>query len=139
MFVYSPRRGTPAALWEQIAPEVGTERLKRLAAVVDTGVRAWHERKRGTIVRALVQGPSRKDRTKLAAKTGDNVTVIAPAGELDESVLRESPWLDIRIADAFTWGVSGTVEPPRLSPARRSTCSRSDRRGSTAPRRSAAR
>ncbi len=109
MFVYSPRRGTPAALWEQIAPEVGTERLKRLAAVVDTGVRAWHERKRGTIVRALVQGPSRKDRTKLAAKTGDNVTVIAPAGELDESVLRESPWLDIRIADAFTWGVSGEI------------------------------
>jgi tRNA-2-methylthio-N6-dimethylallyladenosine synthase len=109
MFVYSPRRGTPAALWGQIAPEVGTDRLKRLASVVDNGVRAWHERKRGTIVRALVQGPSRKDRTKLAAKTGDNVTVIAPAGDLDESVLRESPWLDIRIDDAFTWGVSGEI------------------------------
>jgi len=109
MFVYSPRRGTPAALWEQIAPEIGTERLKRLAAVVDDGVRAWHERKRGTIVRALVQGPSRKDRTKLAAKTGDNVTVIASAGDLDEMTLRESPWLDIRIDDAFTWGVSGEI------------------------------
>jgi tRNA-2-methylthio-N6-dimethylallyladenosine synthase len=109
MFVYSPRRGTPAALWEQIAPEIGTDRLKRLASVVDAGVRAWHERKRGAIVRALVQGPSRKDRTKLAAKTGDNVTVIAPAGDLDESVLRQSPWLDIRIDDAFTWGVSGEI------------------------------
>jgi hypothetical protein len=60
-------------------------------------------------VRALVQGPSRKDRTKLAAKTGDNVTVIASAGDLDEMTLRESPWLDIRIDDAFTWGVSGEI------------------------------
>ena len=60
MFVYSPRRGTPAAHWEQIAPATGTERLKRLAAVVDGHVRAWHERKRGTVVRALVQGPVAK-------------------------------------------------------------------------------
>jgi tRNA-2-methylthio-N6-dimethylallyladenosine synthase len=109
MFVYSPRRGTPAALWEQIAPEVGTARLQALASVVDRSVRAWHERKRGTIVRALVQGPSRKDRTKLAAKTGDNVTVIAPAGDLDEARVRENPWLDIHIDDAFTWGVSGEI------------------------------
>jgi tRNA-2-methylthio-N6-dimethylallyladenosine synthase len=109
MFVYSPRRGTPAALWEPIALEVGNARLKRLAAVIDASVRAWHAPKRGTIVRALVQGPSRKDRTKLAAKTGDNVTVIAPAGDLDELTLRESPWLDVRIDDTFTWGVSGEI------------------------------
>ena len=109
MFVYSPRRGTPAALWEQIAPSTGSTRLQTLAAVVDRGVRAWHERKRGTVVRALVQGPSRKDRTKLAAKTGDNVTVIAPAGELDSTTLGESPWLDVRIDEAFTWGVVGEI------------------------------
>ncbi len=127
MFVYSPRRGTPAALWEQIAPEVGTARLQALASVVDRSVRAWHERKRGTIVRALVQGPSRKDRTKLAAKTGDNVTVIAPAGDLDEARLRENPWLDIHIDDAFTWGVSGEIlgVAPRFTadsaPVRRAT------------------
>ncbi|MBD5635841.1 MAG: tRNA (N6-isopentenyl adenosine(37)-C2)-methylthiotransferase MiaB [Candidatus Eremiobacteraeota bacterium] len=109
MFVYSPRRGTPAAHWEQIPPEVGTERLRRLAAVVDANVRAWHERKRGSVVRALVQGPSRKDRSKIAAKTIDNVTAIAPLGSLQESELRERPWIDVRVEAAFTWGVSGAI------------------------------
>jgi tRNA-2-methylthio-N6-dimethylallyladenosine synthase len=109
MFVYSPRRGTPAAHWEQVAPEIGTDRLRRLAAVVDRNVRAWHERKRGSVVRALVQGPSRKDRSKLAAKTIDNVTVIAPLGVLEEATLQTNPWIDVRVDDAFTWGVSGEI------------------------------
>ena len=109
MFVYSPRRGTPAALWEQVAPEIGGERLRRLAETIDRGVRAFHAPKVGTTVRALVQGPSRKDRSKLAAKTIDNVTVIAPAGALGEAEVRERPWLDVRIDTAFTWGCSGEI------------------------------
>ena len=109
MFVYSPRRGTPAALWEQIAPEIGRARLKRLAETIDRGVRAYHTPKVGRIVRALVTGPSRKDRSKLAAKTTDNVTVVAPSGTLGEGELRARPWLDVRIDEAFTWGVTGTI------------------------------
>jgi len=109
MFVYSPRRGTPAAHWEQIAPEIGNERLRRLAAVVDRNVRAWHERKRGSVVRALVQGPSRKDRTKIAAKTIDNVTIIAPLGSLAEAHLQAKPWIDVRVDEAFTWGCAGEI------------------------------
>ena len=109
MFVYSPRRGTPAAHWEQIPAAAGNERLRRLAATVDRGVRAWHERKRGRVVRALVVGPSRKDRSKLAAKTMDNVTVVAPAGPLGEAQLRERPWLDVRIDETFTWGCTGEI------------------------------
>jgi tRNA-2-methylthio-N6-dimethylallyladenosine synthase len=109
MFVYSPRRGTPAAHWDQIAPDVGNDRLRRLAAVVDRNVRAWHERKRGTVVRALVQGPSRKDPAKIAAKTIDNVTVIAPLGSLREAQVQASPWIDVRVDDAFTWGCSGEL------------------------------
>ena len=108
-FVYSPRRGTPAAHWDQIPAAVGGERLRRLAATVDRSVRAWHQRKIGAVVRALVVGPSRKNRSKLAAKTTDNVTVVAPAGPLDESQLRERPWLDIRVDEAFTWGVAGEI------------------------------
>ncbi|MBD5604013.1 MAG: tRNA (N6-isopentenyl adenosine(37)-C2)-methylthiotransferase MiaB [Candidatus Eremiobacteraeota bacterium] len=109
MFVYSPRRGTPAALWEQIAPEIGNERLRRLAAVVDRHVRAWHERKRGTVVRALVQGPSRKDPAKIAAKTIDNVTVIAPLGSFSQAELVVRPWIDVRVDEAFTWGCAGEL------------------------------
>jgi len=108
-FVYSPRRGTPAALWEQIPPAVGQARLTRLAATIDRGVRAFHVPKVGRTVRALVQGPSRKDRSKLAAKTIDNVTVVAPGGALGEPELCERPWLDVRVDEAFTWGCTGTI------------------------------
>jgi tRNA-2-methylthio-N6-dimethylallyladenosine synthase len=109
MFVYSPRRGTPAAHWEQIPGDVGNERLRRLAAVIDAGVRAWHAPKVGAVVRALVQGPSRKNRSKLAAKTTDNVTVVAHSGPLDAAQLRERPWLDVRVTEAFTWGCAGEI------------------------------
>ena len=109
MFVYSPRRGTPAALWEQVPAEIGGERLRRLAETIDRSVRAFHAPKVGTTVRALIQGPSRKDRSKLAAKTIDNVTIIAPAGALSETDLRERPWLDVRIDEAFTWGCAGEI------------------------------
>ena len=128
MFVYSPRRGTPAAHWEQIPPDIGNARLCELAATVDRGVRAWHERKCGLTVRALVQGPSRKDRAKLAAKTTDNVTVIAPAGDLDEAALTARPWLDVRIDTPFTWGCTGEIvataarfDAPGEAVARRAT------------------
>ncbi len=109
MFVYSPRRGTPAAHWDQIPGHVGNERLRRLAAVIDAGVRAWHAPKVGTVVRALVQGPSRKNPSKLAAKTTDNVTLVAPAGPLGAAQLLERPWLDVRVTEAFTWGCAGEI------------------------------
>ncbi len=109
MFVYSPRRGTPAAHWEPIPAEIGSERLRRLAAAVDRGVRARHESKVGCIERMLVVGPSRKDRTKLSGKAGDNVTVVAPLGALSEPQLVAKPWVDVRIEAGFVWGCTGTV------------------------------
>jgi len=128
MFVYSPRRGTPAALWEQIAPETGQLRLRRLAETIDRSVRAFHAPKVGSVVRALVQGRSRKDRSKLAAKTLDNVTVVAPDGGLGEGDLRDRPWLDIRIDQALTWGCTGTIlgyaaryDAPRVAVETRAT------------------
>jgi tRNA-2-methylthio-N6-dimethylallyladenosine synthase len=109
MFVYSPRRGTPAAVWHAqhaVPPDVAQDRFKRLVAVQDAAVRAYHDRKIGTTVRALIQGPSRKDKTKLSAKTTDNVTVNFPAIEAQADLSR--PWVDVRIESAAVWGVRGT-------------------------------
>ena len=109
-FVYSPRRGTPAARWPQIPAEIGSARLRELSAVVDEGVMTFHGAKIGTTVRALVTGPSKKDRTKLAAKTLDNVTVVAPDTEGEARRARPNePWLDIRIDAAHRWGCTGTI------------------------------
>jgi tRNA-2-methylthio-N6-dimethylallyladenosine synthase len=107
MFLYSPRRGTPASHWEPVPPEVQRERFARLIAVQDAQVVAYHQRKVGTTVRALIHGPSRKDPQRLSAKTTDNVTVnfatIEDAPHLDE------PWVDVRVERASVWGVSGTA------------------------------
>jgi tRNA-2-methylthio-N6-dimethylallyladenosine synthase len=109
-FVYSPRRGTPAARWEQLSPEIGAERLRALNQVVDEGLLAHNAAKIGTTVRALICGPSKKDRTRLAARALDNVNVIAPDTEGEARTPRPNePWLDIRIEAAHRWGCSGTI------------------------------
>lgn len=107
MFVYSPRRGTPAAHWPQIDPAVGHARLKRLAAAQDAACRAYHDRKIGTIVRALIVGTSRKDAAMLSAKTTDNVTVVFPT--IEDAPAPDRPWVDVRVESAFVWGVKGTA------------------------------
>jgi tRNA-2-methylthio-N6-dimethylallyladenosine synthase len=110
MFIYSPRRGTPAARWEQVAPEAASERFKRLAEAQNAASRAYHERKIGSTVRALVQGPSKKDAAKLAAKTPDNATVIAPMPPgYDEALYASEPWIDVEIHEGFIWGCTGTI------------------------------
>jgi tRNA-2-methylthio-N6-dimethylallyladenosine synthase len=107
MFVYSPRRGTPASHWDPVDPAVARERFARLVAVTDAHVRGYHDRKIGTTVRALIHGVSRKDPTRLAAKTTDNVTVHFPMIEATPNLAQ--PWIDVAIDRAAVWGVSGTA------------------------------
>jgi tRNA-2-methylthio-N6-dimethylallyladenosine synthase len=109
MFVYSPRRGTPAAVWhaaDAVPHEIAQDRFVRLKAVQDAAVRAYHDRKIGTTVRALVHGVSRKDATKISAKTIDNVTVNFPLVETVPDLAH--PWVDVRVESASVWGVRGT-------------------------------
>ena len=109
MFIYSPRRGTPAAVWHAagaIPHDVAQDRFKRLVAVQDAAVRAYHDRKIGTTVRGLIHGVSRKDATRISAKTIDNVTINFPMIEAVPDVAR--PWVDVRVESASVWGVRGT-------------------------------
>jgi tRNA-2-methylthio-N6-dimethylallyladenosine synthase len=109
MFVYSPRRGTPAGVWHAknaVPAAVAQDRFRRLVEVQDAQVRAYHERKAGTTVRALVHGVSRKDATKLSAKTLDNVTVNFPLVEAVPDLAH--PWVDVAVESASVWGVRGT-------------------------------
>ncbi|MBV8246167.1 MAG: MiaB/RimO family radical SAM methylthiotransferase [Candidatus Eremiobacteraeota bacterium] len=109
MFVYSVRRGTPAAQWEQVPHNVASARFERLMGVQNKATRAYHERKAGSTVRALICGPSKKDRTKLAAKTPDNVTVIAPMPPDYDATYAQTPWLDVRVDSGFVWGCTGSI------------------------------
>jgi len=107
MFMYSPRRGTPASHWEPVPADVVRERFARLVATVDAHVVAYHQRKVGTTVRALIHGTSRKDPRRLSAKTVDNVTVNFPT--VEEAPHVDEPWVDVRVERASVWGVAGTA------------------------------
>lgn len=110
MFIYSIRRGTPAARWAQVPAEVASARFKRLFDAQNLVTRRFHDAKIGTIVRALIQGPSKKDPSKLACKSLDNVTVIAAApSDYDDALYAAQPWLDIAVESAHVWGCKGTI------------------------------
>jgi tRNA-2-methylthio-N6-dimethylallyladenosine synthase len=115
-FIYSIRRGTPAARWAQVPRDVAHARFSRLMDEQNRVTRAYHDRKTGRVVRALVAGSSKKDPARLTARTLDNVTVVAPKppdyppGEILAShPYAETPWLDVAIERAHVWGCSGTV------------------------------
>jgi len=109
-FMYSIRRDTPAAHWEQVPREVAAARFARLVDAQNAVTRAYHDGMIGRDVRALVTGPSKKDERKLAAKTLDNVTVVAPMPEdYDEASYANEPWIDVEVDTAHVWGCTGTI------------------------------
>ncbi len=105
-FIYSTRRGTPAARWEQLPKDVVFARFERLVEAQNRVTRAYHESKVGSVVRALIAGESKKDANKLTAKTPDNVTLVAPK---PRAYGAQAPWLDVAIESAHVWGCTGTI------------------------------
>jgi tRNA-2-methylthio-N6-dimethylallyladenosine synthase len=76
-FIYSPRRGTEAALMtEGLVPhEVSVERMERLVEVVQRRARERAQRFVGRTLDVLVEGTSRTDPTKLRGRTRHNKVV----------------------------------------------------------------
>ncbi len=109
-FMYSQRRGTPAARWEQVPQAIVAERFRRLVEAQNASTQAYHARKVGGVARCLLAGTSKKDPAKLVSKSGDNVTVIAPKPPdyVDEAYAR-TPWLDVAVDAAHLWGCMGRV------------------------------
>jgi tRNA-2-methylthio-N6-dimethylallyladenosine synthase len=109
-FMYSIRRGTPAAHWEQVPRDEARARFARLVDAQNAVTRAYHDAKIASVVRALIVGPSKKDDRRIAAKTLDNVTVIAPMpADYDERLYAREPWLDVAVETAHVWGCSGAI------------------------------
>jgi tRNA-2-methylthio-N6-dimethylallyladenosine synthase len=88
-FVFSPRRGTEAAEFDDQVPHaVKRERMGRLVEAVQRRARERAERFVGRTMEVLVEGPSRTDQTRLRGRTRHNKTVnfdgTAEPGELVE-------------------------------------------------------
>jgi tRNA-2-methylthio-N6-dimethylallyladenosine synthase len=88
-FVFSPRRGTEAAnLDGQVPHAVKRERMDRLVEVVQRRARERSQRFVGRSMEVLVEGPTRRDPSRLRGRTRHNKAVnfegTASRGELVE-------------------------------------------------------
>jgi tRNA-2-methylthio-N6-dimethylallyladenosine synthase len=101
-FLFSPRRGTPAAtMADQVPHPVKQERMARLVELVQRRARERSQRFVGRTMQVLVEGPSRTDPARLRGRTRHNKTVnfegTAEAGEL----------VEVEIAEATSTTLSG--------------------------------
>ncbi|MFN6571030.1 tRNA (N6-isopentenyl adenosine(37)-C2)-methylthiotransferase MiaB [Dendronalium sp. ChiSLP03b] len=70
---YSPRPGTPAALWtNQLSEEVKSDRLQRLNHLVGIKAAERSQRYFGRIEEVLVEDQNPKDKTQVMGRTGGN-------------------------------------------------------------------
>jgi tRNA-2-methylthio-N6-dimethylallyladenosine synthase len=86
-FIFSPRRGTPAADYpDQVSHSVKRERMERLVELVQRRATERAQRFVGRQLEVLVEGPSRTDPARLRGRARHNKTVhfagVAEAGEL---------------------------------------------------------
>lgn len=75
-FIYSKRKGTPAAeMKDQVDDAVKQERMRRLLDVQNEISREKNEQLVGSVVRVLVEGISKTDENKLTGRTEQNKIV----------------------------------------------------------------
>ncbi len=71
-FIYSPRKGTPAAKLEQLPSEVKSARFERLLNLQNEISNRKNQSYVGTVQRVLVEGRSKTDVTKLTGRNEKN-------------------------------------------------------------------
>ena len=114
-FIYSPRKGTPAAaLKDDVSDADKHERFNRLVKVVEKGVIFHAEEMIGKTYKVLVDGPSKKDPGMLSGYTESSKLIHfrGPAALKGHIV-------DVRINESHTFSMIGElVEDPIISLAK---------------------
>ncbi|MFL5885491.1 MAG: tRNA (N6-isopentenyl adenosine(37)-C2)-methylthiotransferase MiaB [Thermoleophilaceae bacterium] len=101
-FIYSPRRGTAAAGYEdQVLHDVKRERMERLVELVQRRATERAQRFVGRTMDVLVEGPSRTDPSKLRGRIRHNKTVNF------EGVARPGEIVDVAIGSATSTTLAG--------------------------------
>jgi tRNA-2-methylthio-N6-dimethylallyladenosine synthase len=116
-FVYSPRPGTEAAeLVDRFVPrEVAAARMERLRAVVERSSRLGNLARVGRTEEVLVEGPSRKDPTRLTGRTRQNRLVhFEPSGSV-----RPGSYVAVEVTDATTTHLRGHMTDLLAAPTHR--------------------
>jgi tRNA-2-methylthio-N6-dimethylallyladenosine synthase len=105
VFKYSQRRDTPAAdMPEQVSQAVKEERNQRLLEAVNELGARQHQKFVGRQVQILVEGPSKKNPTRLTGRTRCNKIVVFTGSEHHRGQL-----LDVTIQRAGTFTLYGAA------------------------------
>ncbi|MEW6496985.1 MAG: tRNA (N6-isopentenyl adenosine(37)-C2)-methylthiotransferase MiaB [Cyanobacteriota bacterium] len=101
---YSPRPGTPAALWEnQLSEEVKSDRLQRLNHLVGVKAAERSQRYLGRIEEVLVEDQNSKDKTQVMGRTrGNRLTFFT--GDIQEL---KGQLVKIKITETRAFSLTG--------------------------------
>jgi tRNA-2-methylthio-N6-dimethylallyladenosine synthase len=104
-FIFSPRPGTPAATLddEMLPNEVTQERMGRLTEVVERHALERHQARIGRTEEILVEGPSKRDATRVSGRTRQGKLVHVPVGDGLES----GRYARVRVTDAAPHWLTG--------------------------------
>jgi len=113
IFKYSPREGTRAAKLEDDVPQrVKAERNRILLGVQAEVSGAQNAAKVGRTVEVLVEGPSKRDRSRLAGRTRGNAIVVFPAPA--DAVPAPGALVTVRVTDSTPLTLVGELsDSPR--------------------------
>ena len=115
-FLYSPRKGTPAAKMEDnVSDATKHERFDRLLKVVEAGVLSHSKEMLGKVYDVLVDGPSKKDENVLSGYTETGKLVNFPGPKYLKGCI-----VPVRIVEDYAFSMIGAlVEDPVISLAKR--------------------
>ncbi len=108
-FIYSPRKGTPAAEMQQLPPDVQKARFARLLALQDSISLTRNQATVGQTVCVLCDGPGKTDPTTYTGRTEGNKSVFF-AGIPDMI----GAFVQVKIDRAGPYGLFGKTVQPSL-------------------------
>ena len=104
-FIYSPRKGTPAATYEnQIPADISKRRLLTLNKAINDGFLRGNKRFENEIVEVFVDGVSDKDENILTGYTKHNKLVNFEGTKDMIGTLQ-----NVKVTKAFTWHLRGEL------------------------------
>ena len=104
-FIYSPRKGTPAATYEdQVDDKISKQRLYTLNKLINDGFAYGNERFEGEVVEVLVEGHSENKEKLLTGYTRHNKVVNFKG---DDSLI--GTIVKVKVTKAFTWHLRGEL------------------------------
>lgn len=105
-FIYSPRKGTPAARMEnQIDDETKHRRLQELMDVENEISLELNREMEGKTYTVIVEGPSKQDESNWFGRTSTNKMILFPYKE----GLKVGDTVETKVETAQTWVLKGTL------------------------------